>query len=389
MTSEPGIVIVGGGPAGFSAACAYRAAGGELDVSLVSGEDHLPYERPPLTKELLRGQAGVEELPLETEAWFGENRVAVLAGARALALDTERQTVRVEGHEELPYAACVLATGSEPARLPVPGGDDPGLHTVRTVEDSLALAGTAGQETVVVGSGFIGCEAAASLAMRGSEVTLVSDEPNPQATRLGDEVAERLAAWLREAGVRMLTGEGVESFGRQGEGWAVATASAVAEARTVLIAVGVSPRLDLAEEAGLSLAGGAVAADASMRSSAPGVFVAGDIAYAENGAAGRPLRVEHWGEALRHGEVAGHVAAGREDGWRQAPGFWSQIGGRTLKYVAWGDGHDSVSFEEHGGGAFTAWYLDEAGALVGVLTHERDENYERGRELVEGAAVRS
>jgi len=389
MTSEPGIVIVGGGPAGFSAARAYRAAGGELDVSLVSGEDHLPYERPPLTKELLRGQAGVEELPLETEAWFGENRVAVLAGARALALDTERQTVRVEGHEELPYAACVLATGSEPARLPVPGGDDPGLHTVRTVEDSLALAGTAGQETVVVGSGFIGCEAAASLAMRGSEVTLVSDEPNPQATRLGDEVAERLAAWLREAGVRMLTGEGVESFGRQGEGWAVATASAVAEARTVLIAVGVSPRLDLAEEAGLSLAGGAVAADASMRSSAPGVFVAGDIAYAENGAAGRPLRVEHWGEALRHGEVAGHVAAGQEDGWRQAPGFWSQIGGRTLKYVAWGDGHDSVSFEEHGGGAFTAWYLDEAGALVGVLTHERDENYERGRELVEGAAVRS
>jgi NADPH-dependent 2,4-dienoyl-CoA reductase/sulfur reductase-like enzyme len=389
MTSEPGIVIVGGGPAGFSAAGAYRAAGGELDVSLVSAEEHLPYQRPPLTKELLRGEAGVDELPLETQTWFAENRVAVLPDARAMALDTERQVVRVEGHEELTYSACVLATGSEPARLPVPGGDDPGLHTVRTVEDSLALARTAGHETVVVGSGFIGCEAAASLAMLGSAVTLVSDEPAPQSTRLGNEVGERLAAWLQEAGVRMLTGEGVESFERRGEGWAVSTASAVAEARTVLIAAGVSPRLDLAEEAGLSLAGGAVAADASMRSSSPEVFVAGDIAYAENAAAGRPLRVEHWGEALRQGEVAGTMAAGHQDAWRQAPGFWSQIGDRTLKYVAWGDGYHSVSLEEHGGGAFTAWYLDEEGVLVGVLTHQRDEDYERGRELVEGAATRS
>jgi len=389
MTSEPGIVIVGGGPAGFSAARAYRAAGGELDVSLVSAEEHLPYERPALTKDLLRGEAGVKDLPLETEAWFAENRVAVLPGARALGLDTEHQTVRVEGHDDLPYAACVLATGSEPTRLPVPGGDDPALHTMRTVEDSLALARTAGHEAVVVGSGFIGCEAAASLATIGSTVTLVSDEPAPQSTRLGEEVGERLAGWLREAGVTLLTGEGVESFERRGEGWAVSTAGAVAEARTVLIAAGVSPRLDLAEEAGLSLAGGAVAADASMRSSAPGVFVAGDIAYAENAAAGRPLRVEHWGEALRHGEVAGSMAAGREDAWRQAPGFWSQIGDRMLKYVAWGDGYHSVSVEDHGGGAFTAWYLDEAGLLVGVLTHERDGDYERGRELVEGAATHS
>ena len=389
MSSDPGIVIIGGGPAGFSAAGAYRAAGGQLDVSLVSAEEHLPYERPALTKDLLRGEAEVDELPLETQAWFAENRVAVLPGAHALSLDTERQVVSVQGHGELEYTACVLATGSEPARLPVPGGDDPGLHTMRTLEDSLALARTAGHETVVVGSGFIGCEAAASLAMLGSAVTLVSDEALPQANRLGEEVGERLAAWLREAGVEMLTGEGVESFVRRDAGWAVATASGVADARTVLIAAGVNPRLALAEEAGLSVAGGAVAADASMRSSSPGVFVAGDIAYAQNATAGRPLRVEHWGEALRQGEVAGHVAAGREDAWGQAPGFWSQVGDRMLKYVAWGDGHHSVSVEDHGGGAFTAWYLDEEGVLVGVLTHDRDEDYERGRELVEGAATRS
>jgi len=387
MSSEPGIVIVGGGPAGLSAARAYRAAGGELDVTLVAAENRLPYERPALTKELLRGQASADDLALEDEPWFARNRVAVLRGARAVALDAERRAITVEEHEELPYSACVVATGSEPARLPVPGGDDPRLHTMRTVEDSLALAGEGNGEAVVVGSGFIGCEAAASLATRGARVTLVTDEPAPQAARLGPEVAARLAGWLEEAGVALATGQGVERFERRGEEWTVHTATATVHAPAVLCAVGITPRVSLAEDAGLALAGGAVVADASMRSSAPGVLVAGDVAFADNAGAGRPLRVEHWGEALRHGEVAGTVAAGREDAWRQAPGFWSQIGERWLKYVAWGDGHESVAFEDHGDGAFTAWYLDGKGVLVGVLTHERDDDYARGRELVEGAAL--
>ncbi|MDX6645949.1 MAG: hypothetical protein QOK40_1676, partial [Miltoncostaeaceae bacterium] len=139
--------------------------------------------------------------------------------------------------------------------------------------------------------------------------------------------------------------------------------------------------LGLAERAGLTIAGGAVAADASMRTSAAAVLAAGDVAFAANAAAGRPLRVEHWGEALNQGEVAGRTLAGARARWDAAPGFWSTIGSRTVKHVAWGDGWDEARLDEDADG-FTVWY-GRAGVTVGVLTHERDRDYDRGRGLVE------
>ena len=151
----------------------------------------------------------------------------------------------------------------------------------------------------------------------------------------------------------------------------------------MLVAAGATPRLDLAESAGLRLEGGAVATGADMRTSVADVLAAGDVAYAHNSAAGRPLRVEHWGEALEHGAVAGAVLAGKERRWSNAPGFWSTIAGRTLKYVAWGDGFTSVALDAGDDGGFTAWYSDHDGVCVGVLCHQRDEDYQRGRKLVE------
>ena len=233
----------------------------------------------------------------------------------------------------------------------------------------------------MLGSGFIGCEAAASLARRGCTVTLVSQEPAPQAARLGDEVAERLAGWLEEAGVDLrLDCE----LSRIDPGLrATLTDGAAIDADLVLLAAGVAPDASLAEAAGIDLAeDGEIAADAALRTSAPAVLACGDCCRAEHAVAGRALHIEHWGDALAQGEVAGRTAAGVDAAWATVPGFWSTIGDRTLKYAAWGDGYDDVSVVDHGDGAFTAWYARD-GACVGVLTHDRDEDYESGKERIE------
>ncbi|HEY2637055.1 MAG TPA: NAD(P)/FAD-dependent oxidoreductase [Solirubrobacteraceae bacterium] len=385
MTELVDLLVVGGGPAALATARAYRGAGGSGTVTLVAAENRLPYRRPPLTKELLRGELSPEELPIEREDYYTEHEVRVLRGARATALDPERRTVTVEGYGELGYATCVLATGSIPARPAVPGAEDPGLHVVREVGHALALQ-RHGPRVAVVGSGFIGCEAAASLAMRGAAVTLISLECVPQVERLGDEVGARLAAWLAEHGVALELGVELDALERREDGWAVLLAGErEVGADTVLLATGVRPATDLAEAAGMPFDKGAVACDERLATPVDGLFAAGDVACARNAAAGRSLRVEHWGEALTHGEVAGRAIAGAAAAWDNAPGFWSTIGRRTLKQVAWGDGWDAVDVVDHPGGGWTAWYACE-GRCVGVLCHEADDDYERGRELVESGA---
>lgn len=384
------VVVVGGGPAGLASARAYRAAGGDGQVTLIAAEAHLPYRRPPLTKDYLRGELAADDLPIESSAWMAAQRIGVRHAA-ATSLDLERRVVGTADGAALPFDACVLATGSQPTRLPVPGADAPGVLVMRTIEDSDRLAARArhpGARVVVIGSGFIGCEAAASLAMGGTQVTMISDEPVPQAARLGEEAGERIAGWLREAGVALELGHGVEAIepASDRELSVVVQGGSRTSAETVLIAAGVKPRLDLAREVGLEIAPeGAIAVDAALRTGVEGVYAAGDIACPEHPLAGRRLRVEHWGEALNHGEVVGRRLAGEDAIWDTAPGFWSTIGTHTLKWVAWGDGHDEARLVEGEHGAFTIYHGRE-GVTVGVLTHEHDEDYERGRELVERGA---
>jgi NADPH-dependent 2,4-dienoyl-CoA reductase/sulfur reductase-like enzyme len=231
----------------------------------------------------------------------------------------------------------------------------------------------------VVGSGFIGCEAAASLARRGLVVTLVSMEDGPQAARLGDTASQVLRGWLEDEGISLRLGVKVEAL----EAGRVRLAGGnSAEGELLLVAGGVEPEAGIAAEAGLKIENGRVLVDAHMRSSDASVLAAGDVAFAFNAAAGRHLAVEHWGEALAMGRVAGQTAAGTESSWAEVPGFWSTIGDRTLKYAAWGDGFDDASLVDHGGGAFTVWYSRD-GVMVGVLTHDADHDYERGRHLIE------
>ncbi|WP_460840173.1 NAD(P)/FAD-dependent oxidoreductase [Nocardioides marmoraquaticus] len=381
-----GLLVVGSGPAGVHAAAAYVAAGGPGPVRLVSADRHDPYERPPLSKSVLAGEEPPEVSPILNDD-LALALVEVRLGTRVAALDLDRRVVTTEGGEALGYDRLVLATGSSPS--PLPGVEEGArVHVLRTLDHGrdLVEAVAGASSAVVVGSGFIGCEAAASLARRGVRTTLVTPEPAPQAARLGAWAGARIAAWLREAGVELRTGVQVDSVD------ATTTVhlddGSSLRPDVVLAAVGVTQARDFVEASGLTTEEGRVVVDESLRTSDPHVWAAGDLALAHHAVAGRPVVVEHWGDAITMGQLAGgNVAAAaspspRELGrWEAAPGFWSEIGDRTLKYSAWGDGFEQTEVVEADGG-FTVWYADAAGELVGVLTHERDDDYERGGELL-------
>jgi 3-phenylpropionate/trans-cinnamate dioxygenase ferredoxin reductase component len=373
------IVIVGAGPAGLATARAYRGHGGTGEVTLLGKETLVPYRRPPLTKEFLRGELHASELPIQSKDWFDEHDIQLRLGCEATAIDPSTVAVQVDG-TTLRGDAIVLATGAEPTRPDLPGFDDPRVQTMRERADSERIAAQAqpGTSAVVLGTGFIGCELAASLALGGVNVTLVGQEPAPQQQRLGVDTAAHISEWLRDLGVSLEMG--VEACAIHDGRIVELENGKRIEAENVVLGMGVRPRTEIAERAGLAIVNEAIITNAQMRADER-VLAVGDVAYAHNRSAGRRLRVEHWGDALGQGEIAGRVLAGEDAHWQDVPGFWSSIGQHTIKYTAWGDGHDTSRLDEHPGGAFTVWY-SHRGTLVGVLTHNRDEDYERGRKLI-------
>lgn len=376
------LLVVGGGPAGQSAVAGYREAGGTGRVLLVTADPHPPYQRPPLSKDYLRGETDEADLPIAPDRWYAEHDIGLLTSTEIVGLDPRRRRATMVSGAAITFAHCILATGSIPTVLPIPGAEHPDVRYLRSLDDARRLRDRAADaaSAVVIGSGFIGCEAAASLAMRGLRVDLVTNEPAPQRERLGDAAGQRISAWLRDLGVRL---HGAAEITDIADGRAVRLADGSEKAADlVLCATGATPRADLAESAGLRLAGGRVVVDADMTSSDPHIAAAGDIAFAHNTAAGRHLQVEHWAEAERMGGIAGTTAAGGQAEWDSVPGFWSEIGTHTLKYTAWGDGFDSATLVDHGRDGFTVWY-GQGGSTVGVLTHHADDDYDRGTGLIE------
>ncbi|HSU35850.1 MAG TPA: FAD-dependent oxidoreductase, partial [Propionibacteriaceae bacterium] len=245
--------------------------------------------------------------------------------------------------------------------------------------------GRPGTRVVVVGSGFIGCEAAASLATRDLDVVLIHSDDHPHTARLGADAGARIGGWLTEHGVNRRTGTRVCAIAQRGDRWLVSLDDgSTVSADEVVCGGGVVPNVELAQQAGLLLEQGGISTGSDLRTTDPHIFAVGDIAYALNSAAGRRLRVEHWGDADRHGTIAGTVAAGGTDRWAEAPGFWSGIGERTLKYSAWGDGYDEAVLV----GTDTSWvvWYRHGQELCGVLAVEDDGAYERGQELLESRA---
>ena len=393
------LLVIGSGPAGVSAAKGYLNAGGPGPVLLVTADADEPYQRPPLSKDVLAGTSPAEGKPigkglpdgvqLRLDTTVTEvDLTSHIARLRRNDGSGDRDASGDDAAETVAFHRLVVTTGARPNPLPT-AEEDAEVHVLRSLElaRELVTAAERARSAVVIGSGFIGCEAAASLAQRGLDVTLVTPEDGPQAARLGPEAAERLAGWLTDAGVELRTG---------------VTVTKVTAPRTVhlddgselspdlvLAAVGVTPCAEVMRGTGVQLVDGRIGADEHL-SAAPDVWVAGDVSHARHAIAQRVVEVEHWGDALAMGRLAGrNAAAGDEQTpWESVPGFWSTIGEHTLKYSAWGDGFHSARLVDHGDG-FTVWYGSEDGELVGVLTHNADEDYERGQELLKRRATLS
>jgi 3-phenylpropionate/trans-cinnamate dioxygenase ferredoxin reductase subunit len=379
---QPGVVIVGGGAAAQSCIGAYRDHGGDRPITVVSDDDRPPYFRPTLTKEMITDGDGSGSIALADDpAWYAEHDVDLWLSCAATGVDLATHTVGTD-HGPVVYESLVLATGSSASSLPVPGADDPRVLRIRRAADSERLLADVsdGRPVLVIGSGFVGCEIAASLRARGLEVTMATMEAAPQTERLGRAVGELIGGWLADLGVSIHAGVQLSSIEHvPGASRARFANGLLLETAHVVVATGARTNVDVARTAGL-VSDDAVQVDASMRTAAPGVHAVGDIADALHPLAGRRLRVEHWGDAERMGAVAGAVIAGDHAEWNQVPGFWSQIGGRQLKYVAWGDGHDAQVVRRSADGV-TVWY-GRKGLCAGVLTYEHDEDLAVGEALI-------
>lgn len=376
------LVIIGSGPAGTSAATSYVESGGTGRVLLVSADRLPPYQRPPLTKDVLAGRSDVEATPIEGSEL--PDQVEIKLGTTVSSIDLTAHSIRA-GDEAIAFERLIVAVGAQPIPFPYTDADAEVL-LLRSFDDAERLVASAqrARSAVVIGSGFIGCEAAASLAIRGVDTTLVTPEQAPQIDRLGEFAASRIQEWLTGLGVELRTGVQVAK---------VAAPSTVhlddghsLSPDLVLAAVGVTPGGEQFADSGLQLHEGRIVADDHLQV-APDVWAAGDVARAHHAIAARPVQVEHWGDALAMGELAGRNAASDDDDqqqWRDVPGFWSTIGEHTLKYAAWGDGHECVEVVESAG-AYTVWYADAEGTVVGVLTYNNDHDYERGQIAIEAA----
>lgn len=378
--SSYGRLVIGSGPAGVSAASAYVGAGGRGPVAILSADIDEPYMRPPLSKDVLAGDKPAEGTPI------GEplpDEVERRLGTAVTSLDLQTRTVTAGG-EQVPFERLVVATGAR--NVPMPGADDDAeVFSLRSLDDARRLDAAAqhARTAVVIGSGFIGCEAAASLGRRGVQTTLVTPQEGPQAARLGAHVSAQIGSWLTDLGVELRTGVQVNAI--RAPRTVHLDDGTTLSPDLVLAAVGIEAAAgELAEQAGLQVHEGRIVADEHLRA-APGVWVAGDSARGLHAVARRPLGVEHWGDALTMGSLAGGNAAAADDqqqAWEDVPGFFSTIGEHTIKYAAWGDGHERAEVVERAG-AFTVWYAD---AVVGVLTYNADDDYERGEALVAAAA---
>jgi 3-phenylpropionate/trans-cinnamate dioxygenase ferredoxin reductase component len=374
--TSTGLIIVGSGPAGVSAAEAFRQHNSDDTVRILTDDPDLPYARPPLSKEFLRGDAEATDAELHPGDWFDERSIELVHIAGVDALDVTGQHVTAAG-KSYPYRWLVLACGAKPSPFPVAGGEK--ALQLRSLADAKSLRSAAAKadSAVVIGAGFIGCEAAASLAMRGVATTLVAPDPVPQAKRLGEDAGERITRLLSEVGARYVGSVSVNSLSDH----TVHLDNGVTiDCDLILAATGVQPQSALADAAGIKTSGGRIVVDAQMRTSAENVFAAGDVALAHNSTAGRPVAVEHWQDAVDQGEVAGASAAGETAEWDSVPGFWTTIGEATLKYHAWGDGFQRARFVDHDDG-FTVWY-EADGAAVGVLTYNADDDYDGGEGLI-------
>jgi 3-phenylpropionate/trans-cinnamate dioxygenase ferredoxin reductase component len=343
-------VIIGASLAGGKAAETLRDEGFTGRVVLVGEETEPPYERPPLSKGYLSGDQPRDKAFLHDEAWWAERGVTLLLGRRATMVDAATRTVTLDGVEELRYDRLLLATGSRVRTLSVPGHELSGVRYLRTIDEADALrthlGGGAGR-VVVVGAGWIGLEVAAAARGYGAEVTVVERDTLPLRRVLGDDVATRFRDLHAAHGVEFRFGQQVREFrGEAGKLAAVTLADGTEIAADLaLVAVGIVPATELAVAAGLAVDDG-VLTDAALRTSDPHIFACGDVACTPSSVAGRPIRVEHWSNALNGGPAAARSMLDQEVTYDRVPYFFTDQYDLGMEFSGWvePDGYQQVVF---------------------------------------------
>ncbi|MET0900372.1 MAG: FAD-dependent oxidoreductase [Mycobacterium sp.] len=343
MTRSQTFVIVGGGLAGAKAAEALRENDFDGHIVLFAAEDHLPYERPPLSKEFLAGKKMLRDFTVDNAAWYRDHDVDLRLGTTVTAVDPSAHTVTLPDDDTVHYDKLVLATGSRPRRPDIPGADTDGVHYLRDVDNAEALNSLLQQGTslAVVGAGWIGLEVAAAARDRGVDVTVVESARLPLLAALGPEVAEVFAELHRQHGVDLRLEAEVASV--TDHGLTLADGSEVT-ADTVLVAVGAAPNVELAERAGLALADGGVQVNASLRTSDADIFAVGDIAAAHHPVFDTRIRTEHWANALKQPAVAAAGMLGREATYDELPYFFTDQYDLGMEYVGHSAGATRVVF---------------------------------------------
>ncbi|MFF2275298.1 NAD(P)/FAD-dependent oxidoreductase [Agromyces sp. NPDC058126] len=392
--SDERLVIVGGGLAAARAAEGARQAGHAGPVTIVAGEDAMPYIRPPLSKEFLTGAAERDVVDVHPAEWYADERVEVLRGVRATEVDPAAHRVRLADGRTLDYSRLLLATGASARRWRAPEGELAGVHVLRSFADSAALRNGlsgGGRRMVAIGAGWIGLEATAAARGYGDEVTVVAPEAVPLAAAVGTAVGEVFAGLHRAHGVdlRMSTGvAGIRGTDGRATGVELDTGETL-PADLVLVGIGAVPETGLAEAAGLEVRNGIVV-DASFRTSADDVYAVGDVASVYHPVLEAHLRTEHWANAENAGRAAGRVLAGESLEYAEIPYFYTDQYDLGMEYSGYGplaDGVDPVFRGDRDGREFIAFWQRDGRVVAGMNVNVWDVNEAVQRLIRSGARL--
>lgn len=386
--SPASVIIIGAGAAGAAAAERLRHLGYRGPVTLIGAEAPGPVDRPNLSKDYLAGSAPEEWVMLRTPDFYEQMNVTLRTGNAAVELQPARKTITLESGEVLSYEALLLATGAEPVRLPIEGATLPHVFTLRTLADSrnIIAAAKAARRAVVIGSSFIGLETAASLRTRGLEVDVVSRDSLPLERVLGPQLGRFVQQLHEQHGVRFHLSANPRAIHSH--------AVELDDGRTlaadfVVLGVGVRPRVGLAEKAGLSVADGIVV-DTFLRTSAPGIWAAGDVARYPELRLRTEVRIEHWVLAQRQGQAVARDMLGLGAPFRDVPFFWSQHYDVTLAYVGHATAEDVIEVSGNLADRAATVVYRRAGRVLAVVTIGRDRQslaVEAALEREDNAAV--
>jgi 3-phenylpropionate/trans-cinnamate dioxygenase ferredoxin reductase subunit len=383
---EVDFLLVGGGMASAHCAAELRRRGAEGSVLLVGREPEPPYERPPISKEYLRGDAGRADAYVNQPSWYEENGVELLTGRNVLSLDAEARTAKVQGGEEVAFGKALLATGAMVNILRVEGAENEGIHYLRAFgnADAIRADAEAASHVVLIGGSYIGCEVAASLATRGTKCTIIAMEDVALSRTFGEQAGRFFQGRLEEHGVTFYGGESLSAFEGDGRVRAVVTESGLAvECDTVIVGAGVRPDSMLAQRAGLEVDPTGIVCDSKLQTSAEGIYAAGDCCSYESVVHGRRIHVEHWDVAMQQGIKAAANMLGAVEDYDVVPYFFSDLADwASMEYIGpayeWDREVWRGSAEE---GEFSVWYL-QGERVAGCLSVGRSEELAEARQML-------